>query len=80
LRELSNETAFGATPLRLLILKFVRYAEVGQRIRHGLVFCRPRDAPPVPVRLLWWRDDPHPATSDVVGLLAELYRPPATSR
>ena len=22
---------------------------------------------------IWWRDDPHPATRDVVGLLAELY-------
>ena len=48
--------------------------------RQGLVFRRLADAPPVPVRLLWWRDDPHPATSDVVGLLAELYRPPARSR
>ena len=48
--------------------------------RHGVVFRRLRDAPPVPVRLVWWRDDPHPATSDVVGLLAELYRPPARSR
>ncbi|TWF80792.1 DNA-binding transcriptional LysR family regulator [Pseudonocardia hierapolitana] len=42
--------------------------------RHGVVFRRLRDAPPVPVRLVWWRDDPHPATTDVVGLLAELYR------
>jgi DNA-binding transcriptional LysR family regulator len=40
----------------------------------GVVFRRLRDAPPVPVRIIWWRDDPHPATSDVVGLLAELYR------
>jgi DNA-binding transcriptional LysR family regulator len=47
--------------------------------RQGVVFRRLRDAPPVPVRLIWWRDDPHPATSDVVGLLAELYRPPARS-
>jgi DNA-binding transcriptional LysR family regulator len=42
--------------------------------RQGVVFRRLRDAPPVPVRIIWWRDDPHPATSDVVGLLAELYR------
>jgi DNA-binding transcriptional LysR family regulator len=48
--------------------------------RQGLAFRRLRDAPPVPVRLLWWRDDPHPATSDVVGLLAELYRPRPRSR
>jgi hypothetical protein len=51
--------------------------------RKGVVFRRLRDAPPVPVRLVWWRDDPHPATTDVVGLLAELYRrpvrPPASS-
>jgi DNA-binding transcriptional LysR family regulator len=51
--------------------------------RQGVVFRRLRDAPPVPVRLVWWRDDPHPATTDMVGLLAELYRrrvrPPAGS-
>ena len=29
--------------------------------RQGVVFRRLRDAPPVPVRLIWWRDDPHPA-------------------
>jgi DNA-binding transcriptional LysR family regulator len=44
--------------------------------RQGVAFRRLRDAPPLPVRLVWWRDDPHPATSDVVGLLAELYHPP----
>jgi DNA-binding transcriptional LysR family regulator len=42
--------------------------------RHGVVFRRLRGAPPVPVRAVWWRDDPHPATTDLVGLLAELYR------
>jgi hypothetical protein len=42
--------------------------------RHGVVFRRLRGAPPVPVRVVWWRDDPHPATTDLVGLLAELYR------
>jgi DNA-binding transcriptional LysR family regulator len=41
--------------------------------RQGVVFRRLRDAPPVPVRLVWWRDDPHPATADALGLLAELY-------
>ena len=30
-----DEAAFEATPLRLVILEFVRYAEAGQRIRHG---------------------------------------------
>jgi DNA-binding transcriptional LysR family regulator len=48
--------------------------------REGVIFRPLRDAPPVPVRLVWWRDDKHPATSDVIGLLAELYRSPARSR
>lgn len=48
--------------------------------RQGVTFRRLRDAPPVPVRLIWWRDDVHPATPDVVGLLAELYRSSARSR
>lgn len=47
---------------------------VTQYRRHGIAFRRLRDAPPVPVRLLWWRNDPHPATTDMIGLLAELYR------
>jgi hypothetical protein len=47
---------------------------LSQYRRDGVVFRRLRDAPPVPVRLVWWRDDPHPAARDVVGLLAELYR------
>jgi DNA-binding transcriptional LysR family regulator len=42
--------------------------------RQGVVFRRLRSAPPVPVRLTWWRDDPHPATPDAVDLLVELYR------
>ena len=48
--------------------------------RQGVVFRKLRDAPPVPVRLLWWRDDAHPATPDVVGLLTELYGSSARSR
>jgi DNA-binding transcriptional LysR family regulator len=47
---------------------------ITQYRRQGIAFRRLRDAPPVPVRLVWWRDDPHPATSDAIGLLAELYR------
>ncbi|MDT7578295.1 MAG: hypothetical protein QOH17_4628, partial [Pseudonocardiales bacterium] len=39
-----------------------------------VVFRRLRGAPPVPVRLMWWRDDPHPATPDAVDRLVELYR------
>ncbi|HTQ94763.1 MAG TPA: DMT family transporter [Streptosporangiaceae bacterium] len=36
-----------------------------------------RDAPPVAVRLAWWRDDAHPATAAAVGLLTSLFRHPS---
>jgi DNA-binding transcriptional LysR family regulator len=48
--------------------------------RRGVVYRRVRDAPPVPVRLVWWRDDPHPATPELVALVAELYRSPRVPR
>ena len=47
---------------------------ITQYRRQGVAFRRLRGAPPVPVRLVWWRNDPHPATAEAVGLLAELYR------
>jgi DNA-binding transcriptional LysR family regulator len=34
---------------------------VAQYPRPGIVFRPVRDVPPVPVRVAWWRDDPHPA-------------------
>jgi DNA-binding transcriptional LysR family regulator len=48
-------------------------ATVTQYPRPGVVYRPLRDAAPIPVRLVWWRDDPHPATSSAVGLLTELY-------
>jgi DNA-binding transcriptional LysR family regulator len=47
---------------------------VTQYPRPGVVYRPLRDAPPVPVRLAWWRDDTHPATAAVAGLLTDLYR------
>jgi DNA-binding transcriptional LysR family regulator len=47
---------------------------VSQHPRAGIAFRLLRDAPPIAVRLAWWRDDPHPATSSVVELLTDLYR------
>jgi DNA-binding transcriptional LysR family regulator len=44
--------------------------------RRGVVFRRLLDAPPVPIRLAWWRDDEHPKTREVVGLLSDLYSSP----
>jgi DNA-binding transcriptional LysR family regulator len=49
---------------------------VTQYPRPGVVYRPLRDAPPVPVRLAWWRDDAHPATAAVAGLLTDLYRGP----
>ncbi len=54
---------------------------VTQYRRAGVVFRPVRDAPPVTVRLVWPRHEPHPATHDAVALLARLYRtPPAVRR
>ena len=47
---------------------------VTQYPRPGIVYRPLRDAPPVPVRLVWWRDDAHPATPAAVGLLTSLFR------
>lgn len=47
---------------------------VDQYPRPGIVYLPVRDAEPIAVRLVWWRDDPHPATRAVLELLTELYR------
>jgi DNA-binding transcriptional LysR family regulator len=49
-------------------------ATVTQYRRDGIVYRRVRDAPPVPVNLIWRRHDPHPATHAAAALLTELYR------
>jgi DNA-binding transcriptional LysR family regulator len=49
-------------------------ATVAQHPRPGVVYRPLRDAPPIAVRLAWWRDDPHPAAPAAVELLTELYR------
>ncbi len=49
-------------------------ATANQYPRPGVVYRPVRDAEPVAVRLVWWRDDPHPATQAVVELLTTLYR------
>ena len=47
---------------------------VDQYPRPGVVYLPVRDAEPIAVRLVWWRDDPHPATRPVLELLTGLYR------
>jgi DNA-binding transcriptional LysR family regulator len=49
-------------------------ATVAQYPRPGVVYRPLRDAPPIPVRLVWWRGEAHPATAAAVGLVTELYR------
>jgi DNA-binding transcriptional LysR family regulator len=49
-------------------------ATVSQYPRPGVVYRPLRDAAPIPVRLVWWRGEAHPATAAAVGLLTELYR------
>ncbi len=46
---------------------------VTQYRRDGIAFRPLRDAPPVPVRLIWCRQDPHPSTHAAITLLAGLY-------
>ena len=44
--------------------------------RDGVVFRPLRDAPPIPVRVIWRRHDPHPSTHAAIAMLTELYRRP----
>jgi DNA-binding transcriptional LysR family regulator len=47
---------------------------IAQYRRDGVVFRPLRDAPPVPVQVIWRRHDPHPSTHAAIALLTELYR------
>ena len=47
---------------------------VNQYPRPGVVYRPVRDAEPIAVRLAWWRDERHPATTAVIELLTDLYR------
>ncbi|QWF82967.1 LysR family transcriptional regulator [Amycolatopsis sp. CA-230715] len=50
---------------------------VAQYRREGVKFVPLRGAPPIDVRLVWRRHDPHPLTHAAVALLTDLYRKPA---
>jgi DNA-binding transcriptional LysR family regulator len=49
-------------------------ATAAQYPREGVVYRRLRDAPPVEVRVIWRRHDPHPSTHAAIALLTELYQ------
>ncbi|HUC25593.1 MAG TPA: LysR family transcriptional regulator [Streptosporangiaceae bacterium] len=42
--------------------------------RDGIVFRPLRDAPLIPVRMIWRQHDPHPLTHAAIALLTDLYR------
>jgi DNA-binding transcriptional LysR family regulator len=44
--------------------------------RDGVVFRPLRDAPPIAVRVIWRRHDPHPSTHAAIAMLTDLYRRP----
>ena len=46
--------------------------------RDGVVFRPLRDAPPITVRMIWRRYDPHPSTHAAIALATELYQGPAS--
>jgi DNA-binding transcriptional LysR family regulator len=47
---------------------------IAQYRRDGVVFRPLRDAPLIPVRVIWRRHDPHPSTHAAIAMLTELYR------
>ena len=49
-------------------------ATVAQYPRPGIAYRVVRDAPPITVQLVWWRDDPPAAAGPLAELLSELYR------
>jgi DNA-binding transcriptional LysR family regulator len=51
-------------------------ATAAQFSRPGVVYRRVRDAPPVPVHLVWWADDPPPEVAELVTLVRGLYAAP----
>ncbi|MGA8211050.1 MAG: LysR family transcriptional regulator [Nocardioidaceae bacterium] len=48
-------------------------ATAHQYPRPGIVYRRVRDAPPVPVWLAWWRDDPSAHAEALLRLVCEVY-------
>jgi DNA-binding transcriptional LysR family regulator len=48
-------------------------ATANQNPRPGVAYRPVRDAPPLPVWLAWWRDDPPPHLIDLLALVRETY-------
>jgi DNA-binding transcriptional LysR family regulator len=50
-------------------------ATANQNPRPGVAYRAVRDAPPIPVRVAWWKDDPPQHLSDLIKLTCEAYQP-----
>jgi DNA-binding transcriptional LysR family regulator len=53
-------------------------ATANQNPRPGVAYRRLRGAPPIPVWLAWWRDDPPAQLDDLIRLSRDAYGNPAT--
>jgi DNA-binding transcriptional LysR family regulator len=50
-------------------------ATANQNPRPGVAYRAVRDAPPIPVRVAWWKDDPPQHLTDLIKLICEAYQP-----
>ena len=50
-------------------------ATANQNPRPGVAYRAVRDAPPIPVRVAWWKDDPPQHLTDLIKLTCEAYQP-----
>lgn len=50
-------------------------ATANQNPRPGVAYRTVRDAPPIPVRIAWWKDDPPHHLADLITITCEAYQP-----
>jgi DNA-binding transcriptional LysR family regulator len=50
-------------------------ATANQNPRPGVAYRAVRDAPPIPVRIAWWKDQPPQHLTDLIKITCEAYRP-----
>ncbi|SEQ68301.1 LysR family transcriptional regulator [Microlunatus flavus] len=72
-REVHNVEDFLTMVAAGQVVGITSEATTRQHRRPGVVFRRVHDAPPVPVLLAWWREDPPAGVADVLALVREAY-------
>jgi hypothetical protein len=50
-------------------------ATANQNPRPGVAYRAVRDAPPIPVRIAWWKDHPSQHLTDLIKITCEAYQP-----